>query len=616
MHVTFWGTRGSIAKPGPTTVLYGGNTSCVEIGANDGTVIVVDCGTGGHALGLDLLDRAAGNPIDGHIFISHTHWDHIQGLPFFAPLFQADHRWRIYGPSGFGTSLSEILAGQMEYRYFPVALEQLQSQVDYQDLVEGCLDLGGAMVTTRYLNHPAVTLGYRFDIDGASVVYASDHEPHEPDLAAGGDVRQNRHDDAHAGFASGADLLIHDAQYLAREYPDRFGWGHSTVEYVVEVAHRAEVARLALFHHDPARTDELIEEVVDLARAHAAVIGYQGEVFAAREGMRVELGEGETSSPTRTGPPATAREPALAQRVGSVLAVARSEGVVSVLRGAAQAEGFRTTVEPDLRTAFDLVAEWQPSAVLVEALDDDGGFDIVAAIRSMGSAYGQDVPVIMVGPASKRRRPDAVETGITEWLVWPSTGFYVRTKLRCWYLRRSARWERAAVTDDEENRIAALQRLAVLDTDPEERFDRLTRRIAATLDVPIALVSLVDRDRQWFKSRHGLELVETPRDMSVCAHAIHGTDVFQVPDALTDDRFADNPMVRSDPRIRFYAGVPLQLPDGSNVGTLCVMDHVPNRLDDEQLDELRRIGRVVVEELVTAPRPTAGADPAPSGPHH
>lgn len=597
MRVTFWGTRGSIAKAGPTTVRYGGNTSCVEIGSDDGAVIVVDCGTGAHGLGLDLLERHGGTPVSGHILISHTHWDHIQGLPFFAPLFQAGSVWHIYGPSGAEASLSEVLAGQMQYRYFPVAIDQLGSSVDYHDLVEGALDLDGVHVTTHYLNHPALTLGYRFEVDGATVVYASDHEPHEPTLAGGGSVTANRQDDAHAAFAAGADLLIHDAQYLAREYGDRHGWGHSTVEYVVEVAHRADAARLALYHHDPTRTDDQVDDVVRLARAHAESIGYEGEVFAAHEGMQIDLNGSPRDDSVRTRVAPAADRTAVLPQSSSVVVVARTKELVSTLSDAAAEEGFAVITETDLRKAFDVIADEQPSVVLVEAVDDDDGFDLVAAIRGLAPSRGGDVPVIMVGPAAARWRPDADESGITEWLVWPSTGFYVRTKLRAWHLRRAARWQPAPIPADEDRRLEVLRSLDVLDSPPEERFDRYTREVAGLLDVPIALVSLVDAERQWFKSRHGTDVEQTPRDMSLCAHAIHGVDVFQVPDALADDRFADNPMVRGEPRLRFYAGMALQLSDGTVVGTLCVMDDRPRRLDDDQLDALRRVGRLVAAEL-------------------
>ncbi len=597
MQVTFWGTRGSIAKAGPTTVRYGGNTSCVEIRSDDGALIVVDCGTGAHGLGIDLLARPADGPLTGHIMISHTHWDHIQGLPFFAPLFQPGSVWHIYGPSGAESSLAEVLAGQMQYRYFPVGIDQLESSVDYHDLVEGTLDLDGVAVVTRYLNHPALTLGYRFEADGATVVYSSDHEPHEPSLAAGGTVQANRHDDAHAAFATGADLLVHDAQYLASEYDARQGWGHSTVEYVVEVAHRAEVARLALYHHEPTRTDDQLDEAVERARRHARSIGFAGEVFAAAEGMTLELA-GSREPIHRPEAPAADRPAVLPESRSLVVVVGRTDEVVATLTDAASIEGFEVIVESDLRKGFEVIAAERPSVVLVEAVaDDDDGFDLVASVRRLGAGAGGDVPLVMVGPPTARRRPDADETRITEWLTWPARSYYVRTKLCAWHLRRTARWQPAPIPADEPHRLEVLHSLGVLDTPAEERFDRYTRDAARLLDVPIAMVSLVDEGRQWFKSRYGSDIEETPRDMSLCAYAIDGVDVFQVPDALTDDRFADNPVVRDEPRVRFYAGMPLQLSEGTVVGTLCVIDDRPRRFDEAQLDVLRRLGRLVASEL-------------------
>ncbi len=599
MDVTFWGTRGSIAKAGPTTVRYGGNTSCVSVRSDAGTLVVVDCGTGAHGLGQHLIEQSGGEPVDGHILVSHTHWDHIQGLPFFAPLFQSGCHWHVSGPSGFGESLSEILAGQMEYAYFPVAIDQLEASVDHQDLVEGSFDIDDIGVETRFLNHPALTLGYRLEADGAVVVYSSDHEPYDHELAAGGDVGRNRHDDAHARWIAGADLLIHDAQYLASEYAAHVGWGHSTVEYVVDVARRAEVARVALYHHDPNRSDDAVDEVVAIARAHALATGYDGEIFAAAEGMTVTV-RGDASRGARL----VERRRSLAvatsarsKRSNTVVVFAPTADIAEVLIGAAHAEGLDVIVSDDLRAAFDDVRRHSPGIVLAEAVDDDGGFDLVAAIRHLDDAQLSSVPLIMVGPSAARWRPDAVETGITEWLVWPASAFFVRTKLRAWLLRRANRWQNAPLPSDEAERLEALHELAVLDTEPEERFDRHTSEISALLDVPVALVSLVDDDRQWFKSHHGIEISETPRDMSLCAHAILGDDVLEVPDALTDDRFADNPMVVGGPRMRFYAGMPLVLRSGKRVGTLCVADTRPRKLDDDEIDHLRRVARRVVEEL-------------------
>ncbi len=558
-----------------------------------------DCGTGAHGLGQRLIEEAAGRPVDGHILVSHTHWDHIQGLPFFAPLFQRGSRWHVSGPSGFGVSLSEILAGQMEYTYFPVAIDQLAATVVHHDLVEGTFDIDEIRVETRFLNHPALTLGYRLEVDGAVVVYASDHEPHDHELAGGGDVRRNRHDDAHASWLAGADLLIHDAQYLASEYEDHVGWGHSTVEYVIDVARRAGVARVALYHHDPNRTDDAVDRLVAVARAHALSTGYDGEVFAAAEGMTVTVRgdasrRAELEARRRTLPLATS---AGAERSNSVVVFAPTEEIADVLIGAAHAEGLDVVVAGNLRGAYDAVLRDEPGVVLVEAIEDDGGFDLVAAIRGVNNSGLSSVPIVMVGPPAARWRPDALEVGITEWLMWPASAFFVRTKLRAWLLRRANKWQNAPLPPDEETRLAALRDLAILDTDPEDRFDRYTAEISTLLDVPVALVSLVDSDRQWFKSHIGIAARETPRDMSLCAHAILGDDLLEVPDALADARFADNPLVVGGPRMRFYAGVPLVLRSGARVGTLCVADTRPRKLDADEIDHLRRVARSVLDEL-------------------
>lgn len=211
MRVRFWGTRGSLAKAGPSTLRYGGNTSCVEVRSTAGTLVVLDCGTGSHGLGQTLMATGP-QPLHGHLLISHPHWDHIQGLPFFAPLFVPGNHWEVYGPQGLGPSLRDTLAGQMQYTYFPITLDQLAATIQYHELVEGTFQLGDIHVRTHYLNHPALTLGYRLEADGVAVVYACDHEPYARQLALGrGAIGGN--DRRHAAFLAGADLVIHDAQY-------------------------------------------------------------------------------------------------------------------------------------------------------------------------------------------------------------------------------------------------------------------------------------------------------------------------------------------------------------------------------------------------------------------
>ena len=591
MEVTFWGTRGSIAKAGPSTLRYGGNTSCVEVRTESGTLIVIDCGTGAHGLGAHLVAQSDGAPVNGHVLISHTHWDHIQGLPFFAPLFRPDDTWHVYGPRGLGGSLSETLSGQMQYSYFPVSLDQLAAQVHYHDLVEGAFEIDDISITTQYLNHPALTLGYRLEADGASVVYACDHEPHRADLAAGGELATSRHDRAHLRFLADADLVIHDTQYLADEFEGKTGWGHSTMEYVVDAAEQAGVRQVALSHHDPARSDAEIDVIVEAARVRAE--GSDLDVFAAAEGSTIELTGSRTAS-ARSQTSAATLPPALDEMPRSVLIAVRSPDIAAVLREAAEAESIEIFEEADPATALEIARTEQPAIIVLE---DDDDSDLSGAIRGLDGTYGSDVNIVKITASNARQQND--RWSITDWLLWPFSSVYVRTKLRASLLRRACRWQNAPLPADEDQRVERLRALEVLDTPHESRFDRYTQEVSELLDMPVALVSLVDTDRQWFKSAHGIDLTETPRDMSFCAHAILDNEVLQVPDAMDDGRFAENPAVAGDPRVRFYAGAPLELSDGSTVGTLCVIDYRPRLLTQTQLDELRRLAGLVATELET-----------------
>jgi phosphoribosyl 1,2-cyclic phosphodiesterase len=287
MHVRFWGTRGSLPVPGPTTLHFGGNTSCVEVRTAANTLVVIDCGSGLHGLGQALLgaDKPA---LKGYVLISHTHWDHIQGIPFFAPFFVPGNEWDIYAPKGLEQSVRDTLAGQMQHAYFPVRLDQMGANVRYHELVENDFQLDDVTIRTQYMNHTAVTLGFRLEADGVSLVYASDHEPFSRHLASGkGEI--SAQDRRHCEFLSGADLVIHDAQFTFSEYERKTGWGHSTVEYAVAMSRAAGAARLALTHHDPLRTDGAIEEIVrntwDQQRGKRPAL----DIFAAAEGQCIEL---------------------------------------------------------------------------------------------------------------------------------------------------------------------------------------------------------------------------------------------------------------------------------------------------------------------------------------
>lgn len=302
MLLRFWGTRGSIATPGPTTNRFGGNTSCVEVVTNDGHRIIFDCGTGARLLGVHLMATQP-KPITGTILLSHTHWDHIQGFPFFAPLLMAGNRFTVYAPQGAGRSLSEVLSGQMEYTYFPVELGQLGADIDYVDLVEGEYELPGFRLTTHFLNHPANTLGYRIEADGVSLCYLCDHEPYWEKLwrsdAEPGKLESILHagDRRHAKFMKDADVVIHDAQYTPEEYPDKKNWGHSTYSFVVQIAAAAHVKRLFLTHHDPAHGDAFVDRIEQRSCEIATSLRSPIRISCAREGYEEMFENGALRAP-------------------------------------------------------------------------------------------------------------------------------------------------------------------------------------------------------------------------------------------------------------------------------------------------------------------------------
>lgn len=294
MLARFWGTRGSIAAPGPGTTRFGGNTSCVQLTTPSGGLLVLDCGTGARSLGNSLLAAATG-PISATILLTHTHWDHIQGFPFFAPLFQQDNHFKVYGPEGAHLSLRDVLAGQMEHHYFPVELDQLAARISYQDLSEGVYQIDGMTVRAQQMNHPSPTLGYRIEAGGQSICYLCDHEPYCENVwragAAPGKIESilEEGDRRHAEYMQGADVVIHEAQYTPDEYPAKRHWGHSTYYYVVELAATAGVRRLYLTHHDPTHDDGFVAEVERKAQELASSLGSPLEVCCAYEGCEITV---------------------------------------------------------------------------------------------------------------------------------------------------------------------------------------------------------------------------------------------------------------------------------------------------------------------------------------
>jgi phosphoribosyl 1,2-cyclic phosphodiesterase len=275
--MTIWGDRGSMPTPGPETVLFGGNTSCLEIRV-DGRLIIVDAGSGIRGLGDKLLrEDIKKGPIDADIFITHTHWDHIMGFPMFNPIYVPGTKLRIHGPISYeDDTLESIIGSQLSYRYWPVRQEELSAQIEYEQIKETSIDLGGGLrVQTKYLNHPVLCLGYRFEYQGKSIVTAYDHEPfrnvfptdpadpsYDAAAAHEGDAAAIEANDKVLAFCHGADLLVHDSQYTAKEYnKNKVGFGHSSYEFAINSANRARVKRVLLFHHDPNRSDAELQEL-------------------------------------------------------------------------------------------------------------------------------------------------------------------------------------------------------------------------------------------------------------------------------------------------------------------------------------------------------------------
>jgi diguanylate cyclase (GGDEF)-like protein len=425
VYVRFWGTRGSIAAPGDRTARFGGNTSCTEVRTPDGTVIVLDCGTGARELGLHLTQTLK-PPIYLHLFIGHTHWDHIQGFPFFVPAFIPGVELNVYAPLGFQQSLEEAMAGQMEYSYFPVKLRDLRSRIHFTELEEGFFRVGDVLVETQYLNHTAPTIAYRITGGGTTIAYVTDHEPFwkldEGGLHHPGDQR-------HVAFMRGADLVIHDAQYTEEEYRQRVGWGHSTIEYAVDVAVEAGARRVALFHHDPTHDDATLARLEVEAKARAQAAGSSIEVFAAREGLELTLiGDGGAAPVSDVS--------ALRRRLiagARVLVVTSDETQVMAIEDVLAEDGMVALPVPDMHAALTRGTEHVPDLAIVDAdLPGPDGVDLIPVFRRRMNR--PNFPILLLAD-----RPDApsdsAESGATDYLAKPYSPPMLRARVRAWLAR-------------------------------------------------------------------------------------------------------------------------------------------------------------------------------------
>ena len=297
-RIRLWGVRGSIPVPGKGTVRYGGNTSCVEVRA-DGEIIILDAGSGIRLLGLALDKEFGARSMKLTLLISHTHWDHIQGLPFFSPAYNQKNLIRVLGYEGARAGLAKILASQMETPFFPVSLRQLPSHLAIEELKEMKFQVGNVEVRSKFANHPGICVGYRLATSSGSIAYFPDNEPYEQlklQLASRDGISEDEARDFAAAergkmvdFLQGCDVAIMDTQYTDEEYAKHIGWGHSSVDSVVSLALDANVGKLVLFHHDPNHDDQMIDKMVEHARELVTKSGKPLEVEGAREGAEILL---------------------------------------------------------------------------------------------------------------------------------------------------------------------------------------------------------------------------------------------------------------------------------------------------------------------------------------
>lgn len=277
MEIKFWGTRGTIATPGDTTVIYGGNTSCISVKLKNNYLIILDAGTGIRNLGISLLK--SDSPIEGHILLSHFHWDHIEGLPFFTPLYKKGNKFTITGSFNATHNIKDIILDPKKMNFFPVNFEQIKSELVFIENHQNIINIKDCVIQFTQVNHPEEGMAFRIKEEGKTFVYMTDNELSDPTISFDKFVR----------FCRDADLLIHDAQFTPEELKRKKGWGHSSYKEALELAIQANVKQLCLFHHDPEHSDIFIDEIIDSCIDTLREKDINIICFAAQEGLELTI---------------------------------------------------------------------------------------------------------------------------------------------------------------------------------------------------------------------------------------------------------------------------------------------------------------------------------------
>lgn len=299
MKIKFWGVRGSIPTPGKETIRYGGNTPCVEVRPDEETLLILDAGTGISKFGDELM--LSERPVIAHLLLSHTHWDHIQGFPFFNPAMKEGNAFTIIGSNHNGIPLKKILSDQMRTMYFPIQFDELQAKIEFKGIEESVLSIGNTKIESVYVNHPGYALGFRITCGDKSLVYISDNEPFNREQITSGMNKVDKSvinlfnnvpgnpNSRIAEFARNTDLLIHDSTFTPGEYRQKEFWGHSDYLFAVQMAVEARAKKLILFHHGPHHSDDDIDVILNNCKKELQNQSHRPECIAAAEGLELRV---------------------------------------------------------------------------------------------------------------------------------------------------------------------------------------------------------------------------------------------------------------------------------------------------------------------------------------